>query len=156
MGGDPARDVHADGADFGQLAILVPHPDSGCAGFPAALNSEARQGPDHRFLQAPDVGHDIAFPFSQIDNRVADNLAGAVVSDVAAAVDLEEFDAQLGQAVAAEQHVFQAAVAAQGQHMRMFEQQELVTDFAGFAAGLQGLLQGPGVGEGDAAEFAQL
>jgi hypothetical protein len=58
-------------------------------------------------------------------------------------------------ALAAEQHVFHASVAAQGQYVGMLEQEQLVADFAGLAAGFQLLLQLPSRTVGHAADVAQ-
>ena len=52
---------------------------------------------------------------AQIENRVSDQLAGAVEGDVATTVALEHFDAARGELLRRRKHVGALAVAAQGQ-----------------------------------------
>ena len=50
---------------------------------------------DHHLLEGAHVRHNVALPFAQIEDRVADHLAGAVIGDVAAAVGGLQVDAAL-------------------------------------------------------------
>ena len=78
---------------------------------------------------------------AQIEDRVADKLAGAVIGDVAAAVDLVERDAARGQKLVRRQDICALGVAAQREHGRMLEQQKHVADAAFGAQRDQLLLQ---------------
>ncbi len=67
---------------------------------------------------------------AQIEDGVADELAGAVIGDVAAAVDLVEGDAARGRATRRRREVGAVGVAAEGEHGRVLEQQQHVADAA--------------------------
>src|SRR6202521_2000450 len=84
----PAADMNTDRRDF---AAGSPHP--GGALLPAGLNPELRQRADQHLLQGANVGHDVALPFSQIEDGVADHLARPMIGDVAAAVGAVKCDA---------------------------------------------------------------
>jgi hypothetical protein len=79
--GDPSADVHADGADFAPA-----HPNAGQLGNAAGLDAEIGQRIDDGLLDGPDVSAHVALPFAQVQDGIADELAGAVIGDVAAAV----------------------------------------------------------------------
>ncbi len=89
--GDPAGDPHPDG---GHLAPLGPHPR--IARLRPGVHPEVRQGGDERLLHLAHVGDD-PLRVLEADDGVADELARAVVGDVAAAVDVEHLGADLGQ-----------------------------------------------------------
>ena len=87
------------------------------------------------------VGAHVALPIAQIEDRIADQLAGTVIRDVAAAIGGVEGDAGARQNVVAGQQIFHVAVAAQRDDVRMLEQQELVGDQPLLALGRELLLQ---------------
>ena len=75
---------------------------------------------------AANVGAHVALPFSQIEDRIADDLARTVIGDVAAAVGGVELDAGARQDFVAGQQIFHVAVAAQRDDVRVFDDQQLV------------------------------
>ena len=93
---------------------------------------------------------------AQVEDGVADELAGAVIGDVAAAVDLVEGDAARGKQLIGGENVGAVGVAAQRKHRRMLEQQQHVADAVLLAQRDQLLLQAKGFSVGDAAEIEVL
>lgn len=83
MHGNPFADADADGCE---LAIF--HPDSGESVAATGLHTEALAGTDERFFEFPQVFVKIFAAWCEIEDRVADELAGAVVGGLAAAVRL--------------------------------------------------------------------
>ena len=83
----PAFDRHAN---RGELALGGGVPDAGPARLARPREPEPRQRLDQRLLEVAQVDVQIALVLAQQEDRVADELAGAVVGDVAAALDLEE------------------------------------------------------------------
>src|SRR5579883_1567476 len=143
--GDAARDVHADGGDFllGDGAA-GDGPDAGASGDALRGDGEVSQGADEGFFEEADVvdGADAAVvqgETAQVEDGVADELAGSVVGDVAAAVDLMDFDAAIGKEFVAGEDVGAGGVASQGEYGWVFEQEEGVAD-AVFVARLDELL----------------
>src|SRR5690606_16904496 len=90
--GDPAAHGHADGGDF-----AVGDPDAGLAVAAGGDEAEFADGVDQDLFQKAQVGVEV-FAGGEVDDGVADELAGAVVGDVAAAVGLDDFDAFVGEA----------------------------------------------------------
>ena len=70
--GDPPADVNAD-----RRHLFSMHPHSGRARHPLARNPEFGKRVDQHLLQRTYVRDHIALPFSQIDNRITDDLARA-------------------------------------------------------------------------------
>ena len=89
---DPPPNADADG---GELAVF--HPDAGESVTSICWNAEALAGADDGVLQSAEVGVEIFFPFAEVEDRVADELAGAVIGGLAAAADFEN---RVGQGVA--------------------------------------------------------
>ena len=86
---DPARDADADGRE---LVRRRPRRRSAPA---RALGRDAEVGrrPDQHLFEVAHVAVHVAAIRPQIDDRIADELAGTVVGDVAAAARLEQLDA---------------------------------------------------------------
>ena len=93
---------------------------------------------------------------AQIEDGVADELAGAVIGDVAAAIDLVQGDAAAGQQLVGGENVGAAGVAAQREHGRVLEQQKHVADAALLAQSDQLFLQAQRFGVVHAAEIERL
>ncbi len=76
--------------------------------------------------QAFDAAHVVgrAEPVADVEDRVPDELAGAVVRDVAAAFDRDEFGADRGGFTT--QVVLEVGSGPVGEHVRMFEQQQML------------------------------
>ena len=83
----------------------------------------------------------------QVEQRVPDQLAGAVVGHVAAAVAVHELGADRG---GVDEHVLGLGPPAEGEHVRVLEQQQVVVG----AVGEQAVLEGVGVPVGNAAQPA--
>ena len=151
VGGDAAGDVDADGADLAFAArVVFVHgsaavvrraagrraPDAGETADAAGTDAEdAAETDEGLFHEADEVDRAEAAAVgvaeaAQIEDGVADELAGAVIGDVAAAVDLVEGDAAAGQQFVGGEDVGAVGVAAEGEHRRMLEQQQDVVDAA--------------------------
>ena len=138
--GHPPGNPHPDG---GRLAPLRPHPR--VSGLPPSPRPEAGQGADEGLFHRPHVGDDFA-GVGQAENRVADQLAGAVVGDVPAPVDVEPLRPQLRQARLGNQQVGAVPVAPHRIHVGMLHQQQIVGAGAAPQPPLpEGLLQIPGL-----------
>src|SRR5271166_4938164 len=121
MRSDPAADVDADCGHF--LAI---HPDARAARNAPARNPELGQRIDDHLLDGPDISAHVALPFSQIHDWIADDLAGAVISNIAAAISWIKVDAGAAERRVTREQVLRVAIAALGNHMRVFDEQELI------------------------------
>jgi hypothetical protein len=153
VGGDPATDVDADGGEFffGDVARRL-DPDAGFAGDAVGGDTEISGGADHGLFEGADVPVDVATDGIEIEDRIADDLAGAVIRYVAAAVGFAEFDIFLAEDVFGGEEIFLAGVAAEGEDVGMLAEEEDVVDGAGFARGDDALLEGVGIGPGEEAE----
>src|SRR5579859_5948769 len=147
----PAADMNPDRGDF---AAGSPHP--GGAFLPAGLDSKLRQRGDQYLLQAPNVSHNVALPFSQIEDGVADHLARPMIGDIAAAVGAMKCDPGALEQLRGGQQVAVVAAAAHGNDVRMFHDEQLVRDLAALSPDHEVLLHGESVGVTDAAKVAEL
>src|SRR5271157_4002178 len=89
-----ARDVHTDGGDLG---LVAQRPRAGHARNAARGHAEISAGPDQHLFQ---LAHKLHRPYArrepaQVENGISDELPGAVISHVAAAVALEDLYARL-------------------------------------------------------------
>jgi hypothetical protein len=105
--GDPARDGHTDGGNFGFLS-----PDTRKALAPTSLCSKPAHKADYDFLQRPDVLPDSEIRRPNVNNRVNDDLAGPVVGDFATSLDVKYGNAPLLQDGVGHENVLFACVAA--------------------------------------------
>src|SRR6266849_5869431 len=153
VGGDPAADMDTDGGKFffGDIGGRL-DPDAGFAGDAIGGDGEIGGGADHGLFERTDVPVDVAANAVEIEDRIADDLAGAVIGDVAAAVGFAKFDTFLTKDVFGSEKIFLAGVAAEGEDVGMFTEEEDVVDGAGLAGGDDTLLEGVGFGPGDEAE----
>src|SRR5580658_4093091 len=140
MQGGAAADADADGADFSEVG-----PDSDGAGFAAGGDCETLQRGDHRVFEGADVSADGQGVIVEADDGVDHDLAGAVKGDVAAAVAMDEIDAETLEVFGLGQKVLEALLAAaDGDDGRVLEEEELF----GIAGGdllVEFFLQGPGL-----------
>src|SRR5207237_8189304 len=67
-------------------------PDAGVAREPARGDPEVGENVDQTALEVAQVEADIGC-WTQIDDRIADQLAGTVIGDIPAAIDVETGDA---------------------------------------------------------------
>src|ERR1017187_2110943 len=147
----PPADVYANGGD---LALI--HPHAGQPGDASGEDAVIGQGIDNRLLDRPHVCAHVALPLPQVEDRVAHQLARAVVRHIAAAVDGVERNARARQRRIAGQQVLHAPVAPQRDHVGVFEQQELVRNAALLAGGHELPLQFERLAVIHAPEFPQL
>ena len=127
---------------FGNRATRK-RPDAGAARDPPGGHAVLACDADQHFLkpahivdhaQASAVGELVP---AEVEDGIADQLPGAVIGDVAAALDRVHVDAARGQfSIGGRDEAAPAAdeaAAAQGEHRRMLEQQQHIADLAGAA-----------------------
>ena len=141
-------DVDADGGD---LAIRHPHAhvaDAVVGPVAGAGDAGVVQRGDEAVLHRADVRH------RRLDShdRIADELAGAVVGQQAAAVDVDDLDALLLVPRRREREVAVAGPAAARVDGRVLEQQQEVRQLVGLAPRPHGLLEGERLAVGDRSE----
>jgi hypothetical protein len=90
---------------------------------------------------------------AQVEDGIADDLAGAVEGNVAAAVAFEKLDAALGKEFGRGDYVCGFRIAAERDNRRMFKQQQHVADFFFLAQSDQLLLQAQAGGVINGAEL---
>lgn len=99
VGSNAARDVDADGGDFflGDCAGGK-GPDAGASGNALGGNAKVRAGADEGFFEEADVvdGSKSRGKATEIEDGIADELAGTMIGDVASAVDFVDCDAAAG------------------------------------------------------------
>ena len=115
----------------------------------AGLDAVGAERRDHHPLHAPDVVVDVVAVRAQAHDRVADELAGAVVGDAAAAVGLGDLDSLHPVPVLAHRQLVGGRAPALRVDGRVLEQEQHVRDRAGLARGLEALLQRAGFVVGD-------
>ena len=153
--GDPAADMDADGGEFffGDIAGGL-DPDAGFAGDAVGGDAEVSGGADHGLFESADIPVNVAADGIEIEDGVANDLAGAVIGDVATAVGFAELDIFLAEDIFGGEKILLAGVAAEGENVGMLAEEEDVVDGAGFAGGDHALLEGVGVGPGEEANVA--
>ena len=82
---DPARDVNADSCD-----LAAPGVNAGQALDSKSIDTEVRHGPDQHFFQIANVAMNVFAIGAEIDNRVTNDLAQAVISHFSAAIRLKQ------------------------------------------------------------------
>ena len=128
-----------------------------------AITPKSPAGADQRlFEQANEVDRAEMRAFfagqiaAQIDDGIADELAGAVVGDIAAAIDLVQLHAALCEQFVAGEDIGAMRVAAKREHRRMLQQQQRVADEVLLARSDDLLLDGEAFRVGDAAEMEEI
>ena len=130
----PSREAHADRRDLarhdgGSDGRRRPtHRDTRRAGRRSA--GRAREGVDQQALDTAHVRRR-AEPVVDVEDRIADELPGPVVGDVAAALDRHEVGADRGRVAPGCVEVGALAVR---EHVRVFEQQQMLLDVRGRTA----------------------
>jgi len=152
VGGNPAADVDADGGEFsfgGVRACAGLDPDASLTGDAIRGDTEIGRGTDHGFFERADVPADVAFDVAEIEDGIADDLAGTVVGDVSATIGRVEFDAFLAEDAFGDEEIGAAGVATESDDVGMLAEKEDVVDGGGFEGGDEALLEGVGVRVGD-------
>src|SRR6516165_718704 len=119
----PAAYVHAERTEF-----FVPRPPLNPRAMPSldafCRDPEIGCRANHHFLELLDVPADVAALFGQIKNGVGDDLAGAVVGNVAAAIRTVQFDVPLFKHTSRCAQVFDLSVSPQGDDMRVLTKKQ--------------------------------
>ena len=157
MRGDAAGDVDAEGGDFGVLA----RPHASQPGDALRWDFEIGAGADEDFFEAANVFDDaerfagctVGGKSAQIEDGIGDELAGAVESNVAAAVALEDFNPALGKEFGRREDIFRFGIAAEGNDGRVLEKKNNVADAGFFAERDELFLQAERRGVIDGAEL---
>ena len=122
--GDVARGAYAERTDLaGRTGPFDPDP-GGAFDASAADAVVGYRVDDHPFDRVDIVAQGESDAF-QIKNRIADDLAGSVESDVAATVDVVEIGTDLTQVLFADQQVLRVAAFAQRIDGRMLDQKQI-------------------------------
>src|SRR6516164_611827 len=116
VSGHPSADMDSD---CGDLALT--YPNAGELGSAAGRDAEIGQRIDDDLLDAAHVSAHVAFPLAQINNGIANQLAGSVIVNIAAAVLWEKRNSSPAQHLRSRQKILHMAVPAQGDHVRMLE-----------------------------------
>ena len=125
MVADAAFDSQAERAKLaGSVAVRIA-PATGKALAAAGGHSERGRRLDHRLLERAHERPEQHAAVGELDDRVCDELARAVVRDLAATLDADQLDAPSG-SCSGDAHVFLIRLAPERQHRRMLEHQQLV------------------------------
>ena len=123
---DPAADGDTEGGDFARA-----DPNAGEAGAAGGDEAEGTDGVDEDLFEEAEVGVEV-FAGGEGDDRIADELAGAVVGDIAATVGFRDLDALGGETGGVPDEVsFRAGAKADGEDGVMLGEDEGIADFAG-------------------------
>src|SRR5207253_10562593 len=87
---------------------------------------EVRRPAEHSLVQVPAVPDDVPANRGQVKDGVADQLAGAMIGDVTAAIGQVELDIHLPEQVLRRAEVLRFSVAPKRDHMRMLAQERRV------------------------------
>jgi len=128
VAGDPAGDAHADGADLLGADPRASQPGDAAGGQPV-VGADA----NHHFFDVANVAVHVAAIRLEVENRIADHLAGAVISDVATAAGLVNGDPEFVQTCGGGKDVRASAVTfdSEGDDRGMLQQHQHVADRPG-------------------------
>src|SRR6185437_15466908 len=146
---DPAAKVHAQGGEL-FFALRRIDPDAMAAENAARGETVVGGREDHHLFELLDVPADVALVLREVENRIADDLAGAVVGDVAAAVCLMEFDVHLAQDIRVGEKIFALTVAPERDDVWVLAEEEHIRHDARFARRDDFALEVEGGAVGDA------
>jgi len=137
--GNSAGNVNADGANFAfasgaGLLVVKAAPDTGKSRDAAGPDAVDSAEPDQGFFHCADEVHGAktatfgVLKTAEIEDGIADELTGAVVSDVAASVDLVERDAAAQEQFVRCEDIGATCIASESEYWRVFEEEERVFD----------------------------
>lgn len=165
VGGDPLADADAHGGDLGGRTIGGRDPDAGGFGVALAGDAVGGEGVDDGLLEESHVAVEAqglagvwVDESCEVEDGVGDDLAGAVVGDVAASVGLVELDTEGGEALGVGEDVIRGTLAAgDGDDGRVLDEVDGAQVAGGIAPGfdelgLAGALDCEGVLVGHAAQ----
>jgi hypothetical protein len=135
------RDPNTDRTDLSRSRPFDAHPHPGVPGQATASQLELRESVDHDLLDAVDVVRDRVRTHGNVEDQVADELAGTVVRDVATAVGTHDLGSDRRRV---DQHVCGVAPYPDGEDVWMLEKQQMVVRVARMKSVLEyvGLLVG--------------
>ena len=84
---NPARDVHSDRRDFPALRVYASQPLNS-----KGVDTEVRHGPNQDLFQIAHVAMHVFAIGTEIDDRITNELAQAVIGHFAAAIRLKQCD----------------------------------------------------------------
>ena len=152
MEADAALDAQPEGADLARLGSVGSTQQPGWpVRGPARTPSSAQVSASAR-LERPDQGTDEQAAPAQGQDRIGDQLARAVIGDLAAALDPDDLDPPPGEQVGLRPDERLVGMAAEGQDGGVLEEQELVGDRPGDPRVDELALQRPGGAVVDPAE----
>lgn len=117
----PARNPHTDRSQF-----FVTDPNTGQPIDPAGFDSEIAGSSDQYFFEVAHISADVTTIGGKFDDRISNQLAGAMICHIAAATCLEKLDTQLFAPRLVDQHICPVRGTPQRDHMPVFEQQKHV------------------------------
>ena len=124
--------MHAERGEFFFAGGGV-HPNAVAICDAPGGDAKIRGGADHHFFELIDVPAHVAAMLREIEDGIADDLAGAVVGDVAAAIGRGKVDVHLREHAFAGTEMFVFSIAAESDHVRMLAKQQHIGNRAGFA-----------------------
>jgi hypothetical protein len=119
------------------------------------MDAEARGRPDHHVLEPADVLHEIGSR-TEVDDRIADELSGAVVGHLPAAVGFHDLHAAPSKRLRVEEHLAAGAASSDRVDVRVLEEEQGVVDLTGDALHVEVGLQRGSVLVVDEAEPADV
>ena len=123
--GDPALHVDADRGD-----LVFADPDAGFIISPDPRDAEADQGANQDFFQLPEVLSEVGAVAGEVQDGITDNLTGAVVGYVSAAVGVDQLNAAVGELGLLDEDVIEASGTAEGDYGRVFQEDKGVRGLA--------------------------
>jgi len=146
---DAAFDAQTKRAELSWVEGVRVAPDARIPVASRGIDTEASCGVDHGLLQGSDERPQQDAALGELDDRVGNQLARAVVRHFAATLNANNFDTAACQLFVTGQNVGSVRVAAERQHGRMFEQQQLIRNLVGTPLRDQVVLKVPRVAIGD-------
>jgi hypothetical protein len=105
-------------------------PYAGCAGHPIGRDREFGERINKDLLNSAHIFHYVAFPVTQVDDRVADDLAGTVIRYVASTIRCVKLDAGPPENFIGGEQILYMAISTHGDDVPMLDEEKLVGDFA--------------------------
>jgi hypothetical protein len=149
--GNPSADVNADGREF-FFGGRGWDPDACFSGDAIGGDSEIGRGADHGFFESAHVPANVSLNLVEIEDRIADDLAGTMIGDISAAVCCVELDILLTEDLFGSEEMGAVGVAAEGDDVGVLAEEKDIFDGPGFTGGDQPLLERRGGGVGEEAE----
>ena len=149
-------DADAERADLARLGSVGVDPAAGVAVAAGGFDTVSGAGRDERRLQRTDERAEQQLAIGETDDGIRDQLAGAVVRDLAAALDAEDLDTACGELGRCREDVRLVRLASEREDRGVLEEEELVGDRAARAGGRQPFLQIPGISVRDAPQPVRL